>query len=317
MAEVMRVLAPNGVAYLRAGGRWAKTTKPRPTQIDEWTHFLHGADNNAVAQDTVIDSPQHIQWIGDPGHSRSHQFLTSISTMVSAGGRLFYIADEGPSWLHEFLPARWSLCARDAFNGVVLWRRPIASWQPAGQHGRIPFPPDLFRRLVAVGDRVYTTLSIFGPIAALDAATGATIRTYSGTDKTEELICDRGVLFCVAALADPDKIDRRLATYERTQPAKKRVMAIRAATGEVLWTKEDADTFGYMPLTLIAEGSRTLLQNTEAIVCLDARTGRRRHRDPRERRTLLPTDEVSGRDDRRSALPGTSLLARSCPVGSE
>ena len=213
LAEVMRVLAPNGVACLKTGGQWTRTVKPRPGQIDEWTHFLHGADNNAVAQDTVIDSPHHIQWVGDPGHSRSHQYLTSVSAMVSAAGKLFYIVDEGPSWLHEFLPAKWSLCARDAFNGVLLWRQPITSWQPANQRGRIPFPPDLFRRLVAVGDRVYATLSIFGPVTALNGTTGATIRTYQGTDKTEELICDGGVLYCVAAVADPSSIDRRLATY--------------------------------------------------------------------------------------------------------
>ncbi|MCK5173196.1 MAG: class I SAM-dependent methyltransferase, partial [Planctomycetes bacterium] len=53
MAEMMRVLAPGGATYLKKNGKWTKTVKPRPGNIDEWTHFLHGPDNNAVAADSV------------------------------------------------------------------------------------------------------------------------------------------------------------------------------------------------------------------------------------------------------------------------
>ncbi|MEA1951772.1 MAG: class I SAM-dependent methyltransferase, partial [Planctomycetota bacterium] len=37
--ELMRVLAPRGVAYVRRGGKWTKLVKPWPQEIDEWTHF--------------------------------------------------------------------------------------------------------------------------------------------------------------------------------------------------------------------------------------------------------------------------------------
>ena len=40
MAEVMRVLAPEGIAYIKSGGEWKTTTKPRPKDIDDWTHYL-------------------------------------------------------------------------------------------------------------------------------------------------------------------------------------------------------------------------------------------------------------------------------------
>ena len=43
MDEVRRVLAPNGVAYVRQGDTWRKTVKPRSAQIDEWSHFLRDA----------------------------------------------------------------------------------------------------------------------------------------------------------------------------------------------------------------------------------------------------------------------------------
>ena len=40
MDEVMRVLAPHGVAYIGRDGQWTKTIKPRPKNIDEWDSLL-------------------------------------------------------------------------------------------------------------------------------------------------------------------------------------------------------------------------------------------------------------------------------------
>ena len=47
--EIMRVLSPGGVAYFYRDGKATKVVKPRPGDIDEWSHFLHDAGNNAVA----------------------------------------------------------------------------------------------------------------------------------------------------------------------------------------------------------------------------------------------------------------------------
>ena len=57
MAEVMRVVAPDGVAYVKKSGNWTKIVKPRPANIDEWTHYLRDATNNAVARDAVVGPP--------------------------------------------------------------------------------------------------------------------------------------------------------------------------------------------------------------------------------------------------------------------
>ena len=59
LEEILRVLAPGGVAYIQG----KRTVKSWPDDIDEWTHFLHGPDNNAVAQDTRIGQPRSIQWV--------------------------------------------------------------------------------------------------------------------------------------------------------------------------------------------------------------------------------------------------------------
>jgi len=175
MEEVMRVLAPNGVAYIKG----KKIVKSRPKEIDEWTHYLHGPDNNAVSHDSVVGIPFHMQWVGGPMWARHHNHLASTSAMVSSGGRLFIIQDEGPAASIR-QPTRWRLVARDAFNGVVLWKRDIGPWEG---HMR-PFrsgPTELARRLVAVGGRVYVTLGYGKCAAALDGATGKVVRTYDQT----------------------------------------------------------------------------------------------------------------------------------------
>jgi len=62
MDEVMRVLCPNGVAYIKADNMWTKTVKPRANQIHEWTHYLHDTSGNAVAHDSFIGPPRRFQW---------------------------------------------------------------------------------------------------------------------------------------------------------------------------------------------------------------------------------------------------------------
>ena len=97
--------------------------------VDERTHYLHGPGNNAVANDTVVGPPQHIQWLSGPCYARSHEISSSMGGMVTAGGRLFTLWDEGPTGLTDpQFPAQWSLIARDAFNGTVLWKRPMPDW---------------------------------------------------------------------------------------------------------------------------------------------------------------------------------------------
>jgi len=286
MGEVMRVLAPHGVAYVKVGGAWKKTIKPRPEAIDEWTHFLYDATNNAVSSDRVVGPPRQLQWVGGPRWARSHDHLGSVSAAVSSAGRLFYIVDEGPI-AAVVLEPKWSLVARDAFSGVILWKRPIARWQ-WHLRGFRSGPSDIARRLVAVGDRVYVTLGIDAPVSALDACTGQTIRTYKETESTLEMVCCEGTLFVVAGRLDDEQAkakarrrgQRRGFGEVRSQrphypdpPPLKRILAFEAATGRQLWKKRDADTRELMPTTLAVSGGKVFFQNAEEILCIDARSG--------------------------------------------
>jgi len=276
-AEVLRALAPGGVAYIKTGDEWTKTVKPRPAQIDEWTHYLHDATNNAVAKDTLVGPPRYLQWLAKPLYCRSHEFDTSVCAMVSAGGRIFYILDEGLTGItDERLPSQWSLVARDAFSGVLLWKRPVPDWgwrqwKKDELHGkdwttlrgqRIRSPSELPRRLVAEGGRVYVTLGYDAPVTALDAATGKTLQTYEGTERTDEILCSDNVLV-LRVRGSSGKSDS--------------VAALRADTGALLW-QEPAD--GILALSLAVGNDCVFFHNNKEIVCLDLRTGEQRWRVP-------------------------------------
>ncbi|HCO95510.1 MAG TPA: hypothetical protein DIU00_16440, partial [Phycisphaerales bacterium] len=278
-SEVMRILAPKGAAYLKSDGRWEKTIKSRPKEIDEWTHYLHDPSNNAVAHDSVIEPPRRYQWLAGPRYSRQHDHMSSVSAVVSANGRLFYIFDEAPR-ASILIPPKWRLIARDAFNGKLLWKRNIELWHP--HLWRLKSGPQLLaRRLVARGDRVYVTLGIDAPLSALDAATGKTIRTYDGTKATEEILCPDGVLLLSVAGEDqPLRSDpkRRYATLTEmnkdvTNPlwtqAPRTIMAIDPDSGRVLWQKES----GLVSLSLAADDQRVLFHDGRRIQCFDHRTG--------------------------------------------
>jgi outer membrane protein assembly factor BamB len=279
-SEILRVLVPNGVAYVKQGAQWTKAVKPRPKDLDEWTHYLHDSSNNAVAHDTVVGPPRHLQWVGSPTYTRHHDHMSSFSAMVSAGGRVFYVIDEGLRAEIQ-LPSSWSLVARDAFNGTVLWKRPIPNW-----HTRLwpakSGPAQLPRRLVAVGDTVYVALGLDAPLTALDAATGKTIRTYDRTKATEEVLWADGALFALVNDRPTKQPWATLPGYPtiaelRGEPDKwswsgdaRTVVALDANTGKTLWQQKSP----VAPLTLTANASRVLFHDGGKVVCLDRANGR-------------------------------------------
>lgn len=295
-SEVLRVLVPGGVALI--GGK--KTVKPWPKKIDEWTHYLHAPDNNAVARDSVVDIPRSIQWVAEPRWGRSHEELASMSAAVTAQGRIFYIVDEAPLASIRFL-GDWKLVARDAFNGTLLWKMPIPSWVDHLRHFRSG-PAHLPRRLVAVGDRVYVTPDLAGPVVALDAATGRKACEYQGTERTEEILADNGILYLAVGTSESNRTGGGL--FERGEPAPSKfrfITAIDAASAKPLWKKDFAKNEYLLPVTMAVKGSRLYYQSSAGLACLDASTGnetwRTARQTPSQRMgfsspTLVATDDV-------------------------
>ena len=281
--ELMRVLAPGGVLCT---GESQVVKKPWPKDIDQWTHFLHDASGNAVAADRRVAPATALQWIVEPKYCRSHEIDSSFPAMVSAAGRLFYILDEGPIGITDKrFPNRWMLIARDAFNGVLLWKRPLQpwgwrEWKPEiedddwrtlrGQRGR--FPAEVPRRLVAVGDRVYVTLGFHNaPISILDAATGKVLGQCEGTKGTREMVVADNTIFAWVRPSSADKAARR------GQGQSSKLMALDASSGRVQWSQ---DIRNMQTLSLAAAGDAVVFLRNSKLVCHDRQGGRLRWEVP-------------------------------------
>ncbi|MGQ9731011.1 MAG: outer membrane protein assembly factor BamB family protein [Candidatus Zipacnadales bacterium] len=279
VAEVQRVLVPNGVAYLKKGRGWEKIVKPRPANIDEWTHYLHGPDGNPVSHDQVVGPPRRLQWVGSPRWARHHDHMASMTALVAANGRLFYILDEGPTASIQ-LPPHWALIARDAFNGTILWKRDILSWN-THQWPLKSGPAHLLRRLVAVGNRVFVTLSLDGPVSMLEAATGEVIRSYENSDQTSEILVSDDILLAVKSVDAAKLLQwRRRDTYvwDNTNRANREwawageigsIKAYEVPSGRLLWHSEQP----VAPCSCAADKKRIVFYDGAKVVCLSLQDG--------------------------------------------
>jgi len=264
-SEVTRVLAPMGVALIKSGSGWKKTVKPQPGDIDEWTHYLRAPDNNAVARDTRVGPPKCVQWIAFPKFARSHEQLASVSAMVTSGGRVFYMIDEGQR-ADIRMPPRWKLVARDAFNGVLLWKRDMDKWTDHMRSFRAG-PADLAFRLVADGDRAYATLGLNQPVSILDAATGKTAATCKGSDRTHQIINTGKIL--VMLVGDSQEAIH-LRRRSEAQPTSRTILAANPKTGEPIWRKKvSVETL----IPLVVADDKLLYQTDKNLVCLALESG--------------------------------------------
>jgi outer membrane protein assembly factor BamB len=254
MNEIMRTLTPDGVVMINRNGTWEKRAKPRPDTIDDWTHTYYDASCNPVSHDKAVAPPHYLQWTAGPLWARSHGWTPSVSSMVSSGGRLISIVDEGVVGADSSRMNCWMLVARDAFNGLLLWKRPMQSWGSEGASGtpdggaymgnskhnkvisgRFTMPPTINKRLVCVGNLIYATLGIDSLVSEIDARTGKTVRVFKDTGHADEMICiDNYLIVAVNPPADKrppiTPIDK-----EPELPPGKKVVCVDLKTGQTLW----------------------------------------------------------------------------------
>ncbi len=249
MDEVMRVLCPDGVACFKQAGRWVRKIKKRPETIDDWTHFLHGSDNNGVARDTGVGPPRRLQWKSDPLWCRSHDGISSsVDLVLSAGGRLFSVIDEGLTG-QPGLPQYWTIVARDAFNGKLLWKKLLGGRRPPQ------------KSLVATAEKLYLAPRGRDPVHVLDTATGDVLDTLENTEGADEIVCagDRVVAHCAGSRGGK----------HNTQGS---VVALSAKDGRKLWTKESRQ---FVRESLALANSRVYYHDGGQVICLNADDGDR------------------------------------------
>lgn len=270
-AELLRVLAPGGTAWGRAGSGWKKLAKPRPAAFDEWTHGRHGADGNMVSKDTALSVPTGLRWVAGPPQDAGGRKWYFDHVLVGSNGRNFYICEN-------------TLVARDAWNGLVLWTREIAAAsnkekgavststgaKTSGKAGNRTTKV----QPVAAGDKLFAIHD--GRLIAMDGASGRTTMEYGAVEGARELLVDGGRLI----VADKDGVrayrpDSLAPLWEVPMAEIRRVVAadgkvfclagssvagLDAATGKARWRTEEprlkeAGTLSYGAGVLAAERS--------------------------------------------------------------
>jgi len=313
--EIDRVLAPRGIAMIENDGQWSKRVKAWPEALAPWTHYLYNASGNAVSKDKAVGPPRHIQWVDGPMYAHSHETNSSMAAMVSASGRVFYIWNEAMTGLTDpRMPERWSLIARDAFNGSVLWKIPLKDWGWSEWHGlwrwddprerakmlRVA-PATLPRRLVATDDRLYVTLGYKSPVSILDTATGEMLGTIEGSDLADEIICEDNLLLLrVRDKESPPEDD----VWYNVPVQEGRIVAVDTRTAQTKWQgKREA----IAAQSLAACGSSVYYTTYRDLVCLDRATGKERWRSKLQE---APRVGSKGRDGTLIALEDVVLIKK-------
>jgi hypothetical protein len=112
--ELLRVLRPGAKAILGS----EEIVKPIPEGTDDWSYPYHGPDNNPQSADKGARAPYLTQFIAEP------KFAPSPAVTVAAGGRVFracgHLAHKANQ--NDMLN---TLLAVNAYNGTILWKRPL------------------------------------------------------------------------------------------------------------------------------------------------------------------------------------------------
>jgi len=112
--ELRRVLHPGGKAILGE----KEFSKPFPEGIDTWSHPYHGPDNNPQSTDRIARAPYLTQFIAAP------KFSPMPQVTVAAGGRVFKAFGHISHKANQNAVLNTLLCI-NAYNGIVLWKRPL------------------------------------------------------------------------------------------------------------------------------------------------------------------------------------------------
>ena len=282
--EVLRVLAPRGRAMSERKGKWRiDYTKEVPATIDDWTHNLYDGSNIAVSKDAEAGPPRHLQWTADPRYVRSHDANNSFQAMVSSSGRIFYIMDEG-SRAFLSLPAHWVITCRDAFNGKVLWKRPLDQHMVPHLDWLKSDVANLAHRIVAQEDVVYATLGFNQPVTALDSRTGEKLWVSEETTDTEEIIFYDGIVYCVIRIDDTEDSKDPYRTLDprylkgTASETKRKIVAVDSKTGKLLWEYLPKNTV--LPLSLTVGGKGLFIHDGDDIVSLDNKSSKEIWRTP-------------------------------------
>ncbi len=264
LAEIVRVLSPNGVALLGQStavanhtkepltraqletwladahitsfeileehGVWARITKPFAPGWDDWTHRMHDAANTYSSRDDIAGNEFKAKWVSDyrPG-------LSSAAVTI-AGGKVVIAS---LSYADEPNQTPY-IQALDAFTGVELWSRVGKKNLP------IERPPGVYSNrescsdIALAGNALYLLGSKFCHV--FDLETGATSASFpippeAKADEADVwlyLSVDGDTLFGGVGKPPGVKVDWSTMHYRGVCSA---VFAMNRTDGKLLWIK--------------------------------------------------------------------------------
>lgn len=261
LPELMRVIAPGGSLMVEGPSGWKKMVKPIPTGMDEWNQFLHGADNNGVSRDDV-GPPQRLRWHDGPEYGRSKALSPSFPNMVTADGVVFTIEDRATTE-NVNAPSQYYLVARDAYNGIQLWKRTMPKEWIKWQGGSIKnISTQQQRCLAAIGKTVYFCTGFGGAVTALDSRTGAEKQVYPLTERTAEFLIEGNFLYGIKGA--PYRVGKS------DQSGSVALYALDLSKGSMIWSKPITNE--YTGGTLVVKGRRLVYHCKDGLVCVDSAT---------------------------------------------
>jgi len=161
-AELTRVLAPGGALCVLEGGGWTKTVKPRPQEMDVWTHPFHGPDGNMVSTDRLVKFPLGLRWI--EGLAMNLVRWAGVRGWVVSERHCFALSSTEIENIGKATKTHY-LVARDAWNGLPLWKIDCETTDDGSYLTWVNAGP-----LATDGERVYATKK--DKLIAVEAATG-------------------------------------------------------------------------------------------------------------------------------------------------
>lgn len=215
--EVFRITTPNGkiqvmgvvseellqkagFVNIRKKDKFVLGEKPRPKEMDDWTHHRHSPSRTATSKDLLVGPSDSMQWIDEPRRIRSFP-----AAAVTAGGKFFYVYDYAPAFVHVALQVE--LVARDAFNGMILWKKQVKC---GNRYQDLIYPG---QAVVANDNFLYAPLETDGPLIKFDSNTGDIIKTYQDTKPIATILTNTEILMLT----------------------KKSIKLLSESTGSIIW----------------------------------------------------------------------------------
>lgn len=273
MDDVLRVVAPEGAVVSLKNGKWTADIKPRPTGMDEWAHVHHDAGDTMVSNDKVLRFPIGLRWID--GLPKNINRWASVRGWIISGGRCFALSSSEVENLGGKKKDHY-LVARDAFNGLPLWKLNCETTDDGAALFWLNAGP-----LAADGKHVYAVKK--DKPVSVDAATGQIAFTFPTKYPPVRILVHKEVFVAVCwdgkeASKSPLVNGSLWATWVN-KSANGSVEAFDTKTGAPKWslpvTAQCAQAAGDTVYVLAQTGNPPTAQE---VIAVDIQTGKERWR---------------------------------------